>query len=58
MSALLAALRRWFCSHECVVDDIRRVSPERVQCPCRRCGKVLTATAGLYLPAALKRRWE
>lgn len=51
---LRRALRQRFCCHRVRLDLIRRVSPELVECPCTRCGKVLQAPYGVALPA----RWE
>lgn len=46
-------LRRRFCSHECRVDDIRRLSRNMVEAPCVKCGAPLRAAFGLALPCKL-----
>ncbi len=50
----LAHVKQWLCKHACEISDIRRISEEAVICPCRKCGKMLTATYGLALPAVLE----
>jgi hypothetical protein len=56
LKALWLRVRQRWCSHSCYIEDIRRVDPERVECPCHRCGKVLSAAYGLVLPAQLHQR--
>lgn len=47
----LTRLKQWLCSHRVAWTDVRRVSAERVECPCLRCGKVLSAAYGVALNA-------
>jgi hypothetical protein len=51
---MLTTLRQWLCSHRIALDNLRRTSPDRVECQCHRCGKMLTAEYGI----ALKGTWE
>lgn len=53
MSQMLTKIKQRFCDHAVSHDDIRRVSPEEVECPCRKCAFVLKAPYGV----ALKARW-
>jgi hypothetical protein len=43
-------LKRRYCRHESTLDDLIRLSPSRVQCPCLKCGAILTGEYGLDLP--------
>jgi hypothetical protein len=54
MKGALLAIRQWLCSHEKRLDDLRRVGPDLVECPCVKCGKVLRAEYGI----ALLGRWK
>lgn len=47
------ALQQWLCAHECRLEDLQRVNPERVDCVCLKCGAALSAPYGLALPC----RW-
>lgn len=46
----------WLRAHRCYIGDIRRLSPEQVECPCNRCGTVLRAPYGIALSARLEQR--
>lgn len=48
-----AWLAQQFCKHECNSGDLVRVTSERVECPCRKCGLMLTADCGLHLNATM-----
>lgn len=48
------AVQQALCSHHVRVDLLRRVSPDLVECPCTRCGKVLQAPYGIALHA----KWD
>jgi hypothetical protein len=43
-------LRQRFCSHQKRLGNLRRINADLVECPCDRCGKLLTAPYGLALP--------
>lgn len=52
MSALLLRLWCFFTGHRCrMYCDLVRINPERVECPCCKCGKVIVAPYGLALNA-------
>lgn len=55
---LLRALRQHFCAHRCYLEDIVRVGPERVECPCHRCGLQLSALYGAALDCKFDRKVE
>jgi len=50
MPTIARRLRCWWRGrHECSLNDLRRIGPERVTCRCRRCGALLAAEYGLAL---------
>lgn len=54
--SIVTSLRRRFCAHEVYIQDIKRHSEHQVTASCIRCGKSLSATYGLVLPATLLQR--
>jgi hypothetical protein len=58
LTKLILWLRQKFCSHCCFLEDLERVSEDKVICPCNKCGKVLSAEYGLALPVTWQRRAE
>jgi hypothetical protein len=51
----LRLLRQHLCKHDCLIESIRRINADQVQCPCHKCGRVLSAPCGLALKATLRR---
>jgi len=47
-------IKQWLCCHAVFIEDIKRVSDEKVEAPCNKCGKVLSAPYGLALTAKLE----
>jgi hypothetical protein len=50
---VLLWLRRALCAHRFPIADIRRVSPDRVECACSKCGYVGRAEYGIALKGRL-----
>ena len=42
-------IRQKFCRHGCHLNELRRTPDGGVECPCIRCGKMLTGSYGLML---------
>jgi hypothetical protein len=55
MVKLLARLKCWWGGHEFYIENLRRVSPEEVVCPCNHCARKFSAPYGLVMPGKLTR---
>ena len=49
LERLVRWIRRQFCQHGCHLNELRRAPNGGVECPCIRCGKMVTAEYGLVM---------
>jgi hypothetical protein len=49
LHGLVRRLRRAMCKHACHLNELRRTPDGNVECPCIKCGKMLTARYGLAM---------
>ncbi len=54
IAKLIKRLKQAVCLHHCYLEWAERITPDRVECACHKCGALLVAPYGLAMPC----KWE
>lgn len=56
LAKLVQKYRQWYCDHGVYIEEIKRISEDKVTAKCFKCGKKLSAHCGLTLTATLEHK--